>query len=178
MPGKYTVVLTVNGRKYSQQLIVQMDPRIKASTADLAEQFRLSKELYDEWLILSSISESAGTIRKRLLDLRPRVPEGDAKTRLDALSEKLQALTGAGGGGRGGFGAAGGRLSIASAIGRVSALFNIIEGVDVAPNQPVVSAVPDVIKDSRTLQADWETIKSQEIPALNQQLRAAGLPAI
>src|SRR6266446_6394704 len=92
MPGKYTVVLTVNGKRYSQQLIVQMDPRVKATTADLAEQFRLSKELYDEWLILSSITESASTIRKQLLDLRPRVPEGDVKTRLDALSEKLQGL--------------------------------------------------------------------------------------
>ncbi len=178
MPGKYTVVLTVNGRKYSQELIVQMDPRVKASTADLAEQFRLSKELYDEWLILSSISESAGTIRKRLLDLRPRVPDGDVKARVDALSEKLQALSGTGGGGPGGFGAAAGRLSIASETGRVRALFNIIEGVDAAPSQAVANAVPDVIKDSRTLQANWETIKSQEIPALNQQLRAAGLPAI
>src|SRR5438874_12059877 len=105
MPGKYTLVLTVNGKKYSQPLMVQMDPRVKTSTTDLAEQFRLSKELYDEWLILSSISESAGTIRKRLLDLRPRVPDGEAKTRPDALSEELRAPTGTGGVGRGRFGA-------------------------------------------------------------------------
>ena len=61
---------------------------------------------------------------------------------------------------------------------RVTVIGLGIEGVDAAPTQPGASAVPDVIKDSRTLQADWETIKSQEIPALNQQLRAAGLPAI
>jgi hypothetical protein len=176
MPGKYTVVLTVNGKKYSQPLIVQMDPRVKASTTDLAEQFRLSKELYDEWLALAAISESANSIRKRLLDLRPRVPDGDVKTRVDALSEKLLALAGAGG--PGGFGGGGGRLSVASATGRVRTLLNIIEGVDAAPTQAVAIAVPEVIKDSRTLQADWETIKSQEIPALNQQLRSAGLPAI
>ena len=179
MPGKYTVVLTVNGKRYSQQLIVQMDPRVKATTADFAEQFRLSKELYDEWLVLSSITESASTIRKQLLDLRPRVPEGDVKTRLDALSEKLQGLVGAGGGGPGGFGAGGGsRLSISAATVRVRTLFNIIEGVDAGPTQAVASAVPEVIKDSRTLESSWESIKSQEIPALNQQLRAAGLPAI
>ena len=179
MPGKYTVVLTVNGKRYSQQLIVQMDPRVKATTADFAEQFRLSKELYDEWLVLSSITESASTIRKQLLDLRPRVPEGDVKTRLDALSEKLQGLVGAGGGGPGGFGAGGGsRLSISAATVKVRTLFNIIEGVDAGPTQAVASAVPEVIKDSRTLESSWESIKSQEIPALNQQLRAAGLPAI
>jgi len=178
MPGKYTVVLTVNGKKYSQPLMVQMDPRVKASTADLEEQFKLSKELYDEWVALAGISESASSIRKQLLDFRPRVPEGDVKTRLDALSETLQQLVGAGGGGPGGFGAAGSRLSIASATLRIRTLFNIIEGIDAAPTQAVITAVPDVIKDSRTLQANWETIKSQEIPALNQQLRATGLPAI
>ena len=100
------------------------------------------------------------------------------KTRLDALSERLQALAGTGGGGPGGFGAAGGRLSIASVTGRLRALFNIIEGVDAAPTQAVASAAPDIIKDSRTLEANWETIKSQEIAVLNQKLRSAGLPAI
>ena len=42
MPGKYTVVLTVDGKKYTQSLRVQMDPRVKASMADLQKQFDLS----------------------------------------------------------------------------------------------------------------------------------------
>jgi photosystem II stability/assembly factor-like uncharacterized protein len=178
MPGKYTVTLTVNGKKYSQTLLVQMDPRVKASVADLGEQFRLSNNLYETWLMLSSISESANSIRKRLLDMRPRVPEGELKTRLDAMSEKLELLAGAGGGGPGGFRAAQGRLSVASVTTRVGTLFNMIEGVDAAPTPTVAGVVPDVIKDAQTLEGNWETIKSQEIPALNTQLRAANLPVI
>ena len=50
MPGNYTVVLTVNGKSYRQPLTLKMDPRVKASQADLAEQFRLSKQVYDEWV--------------------------------------------------------------------------------------------------------------------------------
>ena len=101
MPGKYTVVLTVGGKSYQQTLTLQMDPRVKTSPADLAEQFRLSKQLYDEWLALNSIAESVRSIRAQIDKLRPRVPAGDLKTHLDALAEKLQTLAGAGGGGPG-----------------------------------------------------------------------------
>src|SRR5262249_31158142 len=38
MPGQYTVVLTANGKSYSQPLTVQMDPRVKTSNADLEKQ--------------------------------------------------------------------------------------------------------------------------------------------
>ena len=34
------------------------------------------------------------------------------------------------------------------------------------------------MKDARTLQENWEALKTKDIPALNQELRAAGLPAI
>jgi hypothetical protein len=38
--------------------------------------------------------------------------------------------------------------------------------------------VVEVLKDSRSLQESWQTIKSQDIPALNQELRAAGLAVL
>jgi photosystem II stability/assembly factor-like uncharacterized protein len=182
MPGKYTVVLRVGGKSYQQTLTLVMDPRVKTSNADLAEQFKLSKQLYDEWFALNSITESIRLIRGRLTELRPRVPEGDLKTHLNALGEKLQALAGAGGGGRGGGGGGGGgggaRLSIATTIGRARTLFGLVEQADVAPTPQAAAAVPEVLKDSRSLQESWQAIKSQDIPALNQELRAAGLPAI
>src|SRR5205814_5373978 len=156
MPGKYMVVLTVGGKSYQQTLTVVMDPRVKTSNADLAEQFRLSKQLYDEWLALNSISESVRRIRGQIAELRPRVPEGDLKTHLNALSEKLQALTGAGGGGPGGGGAGaapGARASVASTTGRARTLFSLIEDVDLAPTPQAAAAVPDVVKDSRSLQS-------------------------
>jgi len=47
MPGSYTVTLKVNGIKYSQPLIIKMDPRIKTSTAELKKQHDLSMRLYE-----------------------------------------------------------------------------------------------------------------------------------
>jgi len=179
MPGKYTVVLTVGGKSYQQTLTIMMDPRVKTTNVDLAEQFKLSKQLYDEWLALASASEMIKPIRGQIAELRPRAPEGDLKTHIDALGEELQTLAGSGGGGRGGRGAVGGsRPSIATTTGSLRTLFGLIQEVDLAPTPQAAAAIPEVLRDSRVLQETWRTIKSQDIPALNQELRGAGLPVI
>jgi photosystem II stability/assembly factor-like uncharacterized protein len=180
MPGRYTVKLTANGKSSTQPLVIQMDPRLKVSVSDLAEQFKLSKQVYDELLSLAAIGESIRSIRGQLTDLRARAKEDNVKTHLDSLGEKLQTLGGAQGFGPGGQGGAGGgaRLTVASASGRLRTLFAILQGVDSAPTPQVAVAVPEVLKDSESLSGSWQTIKSQDIPALNQELQAAGLPAI
>jgi len=179
MPGRYTIVLTVGGKSYQQPLTIQMDPRVKTSNADLAEQFKLSKQVYDQWWALNSISEPVKRVRGQIAELRPRVPEGNLKTHIDALGEKLQVLAGAAGGGPGGGrGGGGGARSIATTTGRLRTLFGLIQDVDLAPTPTASAAVPDLLKDSRTLEESWQAIKSQDIPALNAELRAAGLPTL
>jgi len=177
MPGKYIVVLTVGGKSYQQPLTLLMDPRVKTSQANLAEQFRLSKQLYDEWLALNSISDSVRIIRAQIAELRSRLPLGDLKTHVDTLAEKLQTLAGATGGGPGaGVGAA--VPTVATTTGRLRTLFNLIEHVDLAPTPQAAAAVPDIVKDSHSLEEKWQAIKSQDIPALNRELRLAGLPVL
>jgi photosystem II stability/assembly factor-like uncharacterized protein len=67
MPGTYTVRLTANGRTLSQPLVVTMDPRVKTSHDDLAQQFALSMRLYGA-LKLEPEGDRATKLR-RLLDL-------------------------------------------------------------------------------------------------------------
>jgi photosystem II stability/assembly factor-like uncharacterized protein len=178
MPGTYTVVLTVGGKRYEQPLKLVMDPRVKTSMADLGEQFKSSKQLYDEWLALNAIGDQVRRLRGQLTDVRSRITDATLKAHVDALAEKLQALAGAGGGGFGGGGGAQARATIGSTSGRVRTLFNLIEEVDVAPTPQVTSAIPEVLKDSQGLQENWRAISSQDIPALDRELRAAGLPGI
>src|SRR5262249_55948639 len=72
MPGQYTVVLTVNGKSYSQPLTIKMDPRVKTPVAGLQQQFRLSNDLYTQLLTLSPAVEQAGALRKQLKELQSR----------------------------------------------------------------------------------------------------------
>jgi hypothetical protein len=176
MPGKYTVVLTVGGKSYEQPLTLVMDPRVKTSNADLAAQFRLSKQVYDEWLALNSISESVKRIQNQITELQAR-PAGDLKTHVTALAEKLQAFSSAPAATPGGAAAAA-RLNLATTTGRVKTLLDLIEEVDLAPTPQAAAAAADVVKESRSLQDSWQLIKTQDVTALNAELRAAGLPVI
>jgi photosystem II stability/assembly factor-like uncharacterized protein len=46
LPGTYTVRLTVDGKAFTQPLVVKIDPRVKATAADLAQQHALSMKVY------------------------------------------------------------------------------------------------------------------------------------
>ncbi|PYS48907.1 MAG: glycoside hydrolase [Acidobacteria bacterium] len=172
MPGNYTVVLTINGKSYQQPLVVKMDPRVTTSTADLSKQFELSKQLYNEWLKLQPINERLNSLAKELANVSTRVgKESAAANAVDALNKKLQELTGAANFRPG----APPNLVV---LGRLETLFRVIQGVDAAPTSQVVAAVPEVLRDSQTLVERWRAIESEDIPALNQQLQAAGIPKI
>jgi photosystem II stability/assembly factor-like uncharacterized protein len=185
MPGDYNVVLTVNGKKYEQRLHLVMDPRVRTSTTDLTQQFDASMKMYNEWVALNAISEEARKIRGQITELRAKVTDAALKSHVEALAEKIQTVAGAGGGGfgGGGGGAGGGgggaaRATAASVSVRARTLFGLLEEADVAPTTQISAAIPEVIKDSRAVQQSWESIKATDIPALNQELRAAGFPAI
>jgi len=60
----------------------------------------------------------------------------------------------------------------------VRTLFDVIQNVDVAPTSHVVVAVPDVLKAAHAVQENWQVLKSQDIAALNRELRTASLPEI
>ena len=174
LPGKYSVVLNANGKTFTQSLTVQMDPRIKTPAGDLAEQFRLSKQLYDEWLTFSSIADQVRPIRTQLADRRSRATGDDLKAHIDALNEKLSAF----GGPESRRPAPAAALTIPSATARLRTLFTIIQDVDVAPTPRVVAAVVELQTDAQLLRVRWQAIRSQDISALNQELQAAGLPPV
>ena len=173
MPGQYTAILTVNGTSYAQPLMVRMDPRVKATTADLLAQFKLSRQLYDDWLTLASIGDDIKLVRAHLADLHGRATAGDVRARIDALSEKTQALAGVESRPD-----VGNRATITSELVRLRALFNVIQEVDAAPTPQATAAVADLRRVSQALIGAWQAIRSQDIPLLNQQLRAAGLPLL
>ncbi|HJQ40511.1 MAG TPA: glycoside hydrolase, partial [Thermoanaerobaculia bacterium] len=67
LPGTYTARLTADGNSQSQPLVVQMDPRVKATPADLEQQFALSMKVY-EALKQSTDDERSDRLRT-LLDI-------------------------------------------------------------------------------------------------------------
>lgn len=176
MPGQYTVVLTANGKSYSQPLKITMDPRVKTPPADLQQQFQLSKQLYDHALKLSFAINQATALRAQLKDRREHAGTGPSAEAIDAFSKKLEAVAGEGGGRRGR--GAPQTESLASVRGSLLTLMGILQEADVAPTSQAVTTIAETEKKVPTALQTWQNFLQQEVPALNQQLKTANLPEV
>jgi photosystem II stability/assembly factor-like uncharacterized protein len=171
MPGDYTVVLTANGKSYTQPLSVKMDPRVKTSMPDLSRQFELSRQLYDEWLQLEPLNKRINALGVELTNARARVVEGVVATQIDALNKRVQELTGAAN-------RRPGTPPNLVVLSRLQTLFDVIQDVDRAPTAQVAAAVALLQRESNSLLERWRAIEAQDIPALNKELQAAGIPKL
>jgi photosystem II stability/assembly factor-like uncharacterized protein len=170
-PGNYTVVLTVDTKSFTQPLTVQMDPRVKTSAAELQEQFALSWQLYQLRLTLAPIGKKFDEINEQLTKLKARAAERpDVTENLEAFVQTLAQ-----------FGPPHSRPGAPPSLfvfETAVRLFNEIQGADAGPSAAVKDAVADVEKKVGPLMQAWQKLLETDLPALNQQLRQAGLSEV
>jgi photosystem II stability/assembly factor-like uncharacterized protein len=163
MPGKYTLVLTVDGQKYTQPLTVQMDPRVKTSVADLQKQFDLSQQVYQDLLTLQPVIEKVTAVRAQLKTMREKASGADA-TKIDEASKELETLEGGEGRRRRGpqpENLTGVRASLLS-------MLSMLQEVDAAPTTQATAAVPKLHESVASLMTQWQEIQTKLAP-LNVQ---------
>jgi len=170
VPGEYTVVLTVGGKSYTQPLTVKMDPRVKMSRAELEEQLTLSQQLSAVRAGLEPIGRIFDSLVEELTKLREQSLPINVEEKLNALNSKLKEL--------GPPNPRPGATPSLHALDSAKDLFQQIQGVDAAPTDRVKAAVNDVRSQATELTKRWKEIVGQEMPALDQELQAAGLPRL
>jgi len=170
-PGDYAIVLAVDGKSFTQPLTVQMDPRVKTSAADLQEQFDLSWQLYQLRLTLGPVGKIFDDINEQLTRFKARAAERpDVTEKLEAFVQTLAQ-----------FGpphARPGAPPSLFVLESVERLFNEIQRADAAPTAAVKAAVVDVQTKIGPLMEAWRKLLDSDLPALNQQLKQAGLPEV
>ncbi|MDQ2919082.1 MAG: glycoside hydrolase, partial [Verrucomicrobiota bacterium] len=167
LPGDYSLVLTVNGKSYTQPLSVKMDPRVKTPTADLLQQFDLSKKLYDVRATLEPIGKKFEAVNDAIAKMKEQIGDGPLHERIDALTKKLNEFAPAN--------RRPGTPPSFDALEKVQRLFKEIQGVDAAPTSQLKSAIADVLSQAPSVIQRWENFTTQEIPALNRELETNGL---
>lgn len=171
MPGNYTVKLTVDGKTFTQSLTVAMDPRVKASAADLQEQFDLSWRLYQLRLKLAPLSQKFEEIAEQLTKLKARAAERpDLTQELEAFVQTLMK-----------FGPPHPRPGAPPSLfvlDSATQLFNEIEVADAAPTAATKAAVADLETKAGPMMDAWQKLLESDLPTLNQQLKQAGFPEI
>src|SRR5439155_1753845 len=128
-PGQYIVKLTAGGKSYTQPLTLKMDPRVKTPPLGIAQQFTLSKQLYDGIIEVQKTLDELRALRQRLSEEPARtLPAPGTET----VAARFAAVEGQTVGGRGGA-AATGPPTLTSMAGELNQLMTLLQGADVAP---------------------------------------------
>lgn len=145
MPGRYIVVLTVNGKSFSQSFNLVMDPRIKTSKKDLQLQHDLSLMCYNN-----------KTQCKKILD-EIAVMQTAKTISSDTLSKQLAAFAATPAGST--------NQNFNNLYGAFNALFGILQDTDMAPTKTIVTAAKDAQLALLAQVQKWEALK-RKIAAL------------
>jgi photosystem II stability/assembly factor-like uncharacterized protein len=170
-PGNYTVTLMVDGKSFTQPLTVEMDPRVKASAADLQEQFDLSWQLYQLRLKLAPIGKKFDDVAEQLMKLKARAAERpDVTEKLNAFAQTLTA-----------FGPPHPRPGAPPSLFVLQSATRLLDEIELADTAPT-AAVKDAAGDLQTkvpgaVEA-WRKLLEVDLPSLNQQLKQVGFPEI
>jgi hypothetical protein len=162
-PGRYTAVLSVDGRQQSQSFDVLPDPRV--TDADYAGSTRFSAALVGPMAKAWAGYGETEAVRKQLEARIPQLRDPSLKTQAEALAAKLKPSNVPNSGFDG-------------ESGTLASLESTAEASDSAPSQGMQSIAAETIA---SLDADWDKwqqIKSGDLAALNRRLTAAGLAPI
>jgi photosystem II stability/assembly factor-like uncharacterized protein len=179
LPGKYTVRLTANGHSTSEPLLVKMDPRVKTPAEGLTQLFQMEERLASMMTESSEAVTQARSANDQLQKIASQA-SGPVASEIAALEKKLTAaMGGAGGPGRPGPGrAAVPEATLSRVNGEVSALYGALDRADATPTVVQAAAMIAAEHDFEAAMKQWEALKKSSIPALNRQLRGAGLTEI
>ncbi len=164
MPDGYSAVLTTDGQRYTQPLTIVIDPRVKASRADLQKQFELSKQIYDGLLALQPVVDKAAAALIKLQSMREKA-SGTETAKIDAAIQELQSLQGAGERRR-----RGPRTESLSGVrGSLLEMLSVLQDVDAAPTTQATQAVPKLNQSTTSLLQQWQEFVTKQLAPLQVQ---------
>ena len=181
LPGAYTVKLTVGGQSYSQPLTVAMDPRIPVGATELQRQFDASIEISRQQSAISDAQRGVRRLLSQAHPLRPQVTNNASlAAALDALIEKAEDIAGPP---PARYGVPPSKPpkeepDLSSLAAKFAQIFSAMNGGDAAPTAEAMAAIGEAESQTKSVIAKWNSLTSGDLPAVNSQLKQAGLAPI
>jgi hypothetical protein len=171
MPGRYTVKLTVDGRSYTQSLLLKMDPRVKSSAADLTSQFAMQRDAAQGMTeSFDALSEIQST-RAQIKSVTGKVSAPDTKVKLADFDKKAAALEGAAVPGFSGIPLTGKQPENFSTLNqRLGRVLAIADAADAAPTTQTEAVAKELETALREEVARWREMKHVDLASLNERL--------
>jgi hypothetical protein len=179
LPGNYTVRLTVDGRVSTQPLVVKMDPRIKTPITDLRRQFEVEtgavEGMNESYEALAQVRSVRGQLKER----STKAGRGAVADAIAALDKQTAELEGAAQSSFYGVPSAGKQPeNFATLNQHFGGILAVADGADAAPTTQATAVFKELEDALEKLVARWKNVRQQEIPALNVELKKAGLAPI
>ncbi|MEP7096218.1 MAG: hypothetical protein ABI748_01025 [Dokdonella sp.] len=174
-PGNYKVELSVDGKRYRQNLTIAPDPRIDLPASAYADQFALARRIEALQARVSASSEEAGQLRAAVFE-RTKTASGSTRAALDTFAQRLVDVSGA-------------RpapnhynawsfppqqvQTLAFLDAALGELMGAIDGADAAPSADAQAGAAKLAALSDTTLRRWDEFKRGDIAKLNTALKAA-----
>ncbi len=171
-PGRYTVRLTVNGKRYTQPLALRLDPRVATPPAALARLAALSREMWDGAMAAHRAYERARALAS-VLDTATGAEAAPFRARVDSLAPAPTRDQPA----RGGFRRRGPPAPARTLDALATEMMNAampMQSADVAPTAADVAACDRARADAVAVMARWRALSTTGLAAFNAKRRAAG----
>ena len=175
--GNYTVKLTVNGKTFSQPLLVKSDPRMKISKESEIAAFHTESKILEKLASLSEALARVDDLEKQIAD-RKKLVTGNAELN-DALTEfssQLNSVTGV----RNDFDYSlfsipVGLSSLRQSTSAMSSLLSISESSDAGPTRDAMLAIEKWQAASDAALIRWNQFVQKDAARVNSLLQKAKL---
>ncbi len=180
-PGTYQVRLTVGDETQTQRFVIEKDPRVQATQADLDAQFALLCRVRDkvtethatiktlrairaqaeEWekrtqdeKVNPAISEHISALKERLAPIEEELIQTQAKVRSDTLNFPVKLNT------------------------KLAGVYGAVAGADAAPTKQAAEVFASLASRADEHRTAINQIMDGDVAALNTMIRDAQIPAI
>jgi hypothetical protein len=157
LPGNYSVTLIVNGKAYSQPLVIKMDPRVKVTQEQLVQLHNVSLTCYQARQTALQGLQEISVVKKQIKEwLAADRPD---KEKISLLEQQIAEVEGIGGGRRG-RGPSTGQPGFATLEGRLATLGGIWQESDRLPTRQSIEAMQETLQALGAVQIKWGQLKT------------------
>jgi len=174
VPGKYSARLIAGGHTETAEFTVKLDPRVKASPADLQRQFDVEMKLASAVSQSSEAVTQARTTHEQIVKLLDKA-SGPLKDSLESSDNQISELLD---GDKDAAAGAAKAPTLPDTNANLIALYGEIGKGDAVPTSAQVDAANKNEAALSSMLTTWKQLKTHDIPGLNQQLKGAGLPEL
>lgn len=175
VPGRYELLLTVDGHAYRQTMNLSLDPRVQVSPADLESQLRLARMIdggmnlsYRSYTDIQSLRSALAVVRKTLA---ASADGKDALGTLESLDKQVGEI-------QDGTAASPGIGSVNRDLARI---VSMIQAADIRPGASAQETAIGACAALKNNLASWRKINMENLPAFNSSLarfKIAPLPIV